>query len=167
MKAGSSPTSTTAPPAGISLIAYDEPPEALLLAVDTGLEQHNHAHAPLADVRPLATFASAAAGQPLLGGASGRTWGRCCELLQLWVSAERRGQGLGSALLQAFEAQARGRGCSTFYLTTLSYQAPAFYQRHGYTVLAEIAGYPQGIVKYLMVKKDGDGDETAGAGGAG
>ena len=39
-----------------------------------------------------------------------------------------------------------------FYLTTLSYQAPAFYRKHGYEVLAEIAGYPNGIIKYLMHK---------------
>lgn len=44
----------------------------------------------------------------------------------------------------------RARGCSTFYLTTLSFQAPDFYRRHGYAVLASIAGYPDGIVKYLM-----------------
>jgi ribosomal protein S18 acetylase RimI-like enzyme len=133
----------------------DTPPEDKLLAVDTGLEQHNHAVAPLNDVSPLAAFATDETGA-VLGGAVGRTWGQCCELLQLWVAPEMRTQGVGSRLLQDFEAHARTRGCSIFYLTTLSYQAPEFYRRHGYGVLAQIAGYPNGIVKFLMHKAEGE-----------
>lgn len=125
------------------------PSDEALLAVDNGLERHNHAAAPLGEVSPLAVFATDPAGT-VVGGAVGRTWGQCCELLQLWVAPEHRSQGVGSRLLQAFEAGARSRGCSTFYLTTLSYQAPEFYRRHGYGVLAQIAGYPDGIVKFLM-----------------
>ena len=39
-----------------------------------------------------------------------------------------------------------------FYLTTLSFQAPDFYRKHGYVSLAEISGYPNGITKHLMHK---------------
>jgi hypothetical protein len=39
-----------------------------------------------------------------------------------------------------------------FYLTTLSFQAPEFYRKHHYVVLAQISGYPNGIAKYLMHK---------------
>lgn len=87
-----------------------------------------------------------------MGGAVGRTWGRCCELLQLWVAAEHRAGGVGSRLMREFEGRARQRGCDVFYLTTLSYQAPEFYRKHGYDVLAQVSGYPQGIVKFLMHK---------------
>jgi ribosomal protein S18 acetylase RimI-like enzyme len=132
-----------------SVDTYDDPPAGLCEAVDQGLEAHAHAAAPLADVRPLAVFAREGAGA-VKGGAVGRTWGGCCELLQLWVAAEERRRGLGTTLLKRFEAQARSRGCTVFYLTTLSYQAPAFYRRHGYRVAAQIAGYPQGIRKFLM-----------------
>lgn len=125
----------------------------MLLAVDTGLEQHNHAVAPLDDVRQLAAFATDETGT-VVGGAVGRTWGECCELLQLWVAPELRSHGVGSRLLRDFEARARTRGCTTFYLTTLSYQAPEFYRRRGYTVLAQIAGYPNGIVKFLMQRAE-------------
>lgn len=137
------------PPPSLDFSTTDTPPEHKLLAVDTGLEQHNHAVAPLTDVRQLAAFAADDSGA-VVGGAVGRTWGQCCELLQLWVSPELRSRGVGSRLLQEFEAHARSRGCSIFYLTTLSFQAPEFYRRHGYTVLAQIAGYPNGIVKFLM-----------------
>jgi ribosomal protein S18 acetylase RimI-like enzyme len=129
----------------------NEPAQAMVLRVDAGLEQHNQAAAPLADVKPLATFATTALGE-VVGGAVGRTWGRCCELLQLWVEPALRARGVGSELLQRFEAHGEARNCNVFYLTTLSFQAPAFYRKHGYQVLTEIDGYPNGIVKYLMHK---------------
>lgn len=141
------------PLAALVFSTTDTPPEDRLLAVDTGLEQHNDAVAPLADVRQLAAFATDEGGT-VVGGAVGRTWGQCCELLQLWVTPELRSGGVGSRLLEEFEARARTRCCNVFYLTTLSYQAPDFYRRHGYAVLAQIAGYPNGIVKYLMHKAD-------------
>jgi ribosomal protein S18 acetylase RimI-like enzyme len=61
---------------------------------------------------------------------------------------------VGSRLLHEFEERARGRGCDVFYLTTLSFQAPDFYRKHGYEVLAQISGYPNGIIKYLMQKTE-------------
>lgn len=131
----------------------DVPPEDSLRVVDAGLEEHNHAVAPLADVAPMAAFAADPSGK-VIGGAIGRTWGRCCELLQLWVMSEHRASGVGSRLLREFEAHARGRGCNVFYLTTLSFQAPDFYRKHGYEVLARISGYPNDIVKYLMHKTE-------------
>jgi len=131
----------------------DTPSEDKLLAVDTGLDQHNYAVAPLTEVSQLAAFATDEVGT-VVGGAVGRTWGQCCELLQLWVAPQHRSHGVGSRLLQEFEAHARTRGCSTFYLTTLSYQAPEFYRKHGYGVLAHIAGYPNGIVKFLMLRAE-------------
>ena len=129
----------------------DTPPEDRLATVDAGLEQHNYAAAPLSDVKRLASFAADPSGK-VVGGAVGRTWGRCCELLQLWVAPEHRADGVGSRLLREFEAHARIRGCNVFYLTTLSFQAPEFYRKHQYVVLAQITGYPNGIVKYLMHK---------------
>ena len=141
------------PASALVFNATDAPPEDKLRVVDAGLERHNHAAAPLDAVRELAAFATDDAGT-VVGGAVGRTWGRCCELLQLWVATEHRSSGVGSRLLREFEARARTRGCSIFYLSTLSFQAPDFYRKHGYTVLARIDGYPDGIVKYLMHKAE-------------
>lgn len=141
-----------APPA-LVYRTWDTPPADSLQAVDAGLEAHNHAVAPLGDVLQLATFASEPCGR-IAGGAVGRTWGRCCELLQLWVDPARQREGIGSRLLADFEAGARARGCDVFYLTTLSFQAPDFYRRRGYDVAARISGYPDGIIKYLMQKAE-------------
>jgi aminoglycoside 6'-N-acetyltransferase len=130
---------------------HDDPPSDAVSAVDAGLDLHNQAAAPLGDVRPLAALARAPGGR-VVGGAVGRTWGQCCELLQLWVDPAYRARGVASRLLHQFETRAALRGCSVYYLTTLSFQAPAFYRKRGYTAHAEISGYPEDIVKYLMVK---------------
>jgi ribosomal protein S18 acetylase RimI-like enzyme len=132
---------------------YDDAPDFVLEAIDGGLEEYNLSVAPLAGVKALtvALFDD----DRVVGGAVGRTWGKCCELLQLWVATGHRNAGHGSALLQEFERRGAERGCNVFYLTTLSYQAPGFYAKHGYCVLAKIDGYPDGIAKYLMQRREG------------
>ncbi|MGE0358825.1 MAG: GNAT family N-acetyltransferase [Burkholderiales bacterium] len=139
----------------LAYATHDEPPPEMALEVDRGLDAHNVSAAPLDGVRPLAVFATGASGR-IVGGAVGRTWGECCELLQLWVDDGFRRSGVGSELMRRFEARGRERECSVFYLTTLSFQAPGFYERHGYGTLAVISGYPDGIRKFLMQKIVGE-----------
>ena len=88
----------------------------------------------------------------VIAGLSGHTWGGCCEISHLWVSANHRGQGLGGALLQAAEAQAVRRGCSQVVLTTHSFQAPEFYARLGYDKKYAIEGRPRGHSNIVFVK---------------
>lgn len=136
---------------------HDTLPREAADIVDQGLGDANEAAAPaLADVRTLAAFAYADDGT-VIGGAVGRTWGECCELQQLWVRPERRGGGLGSALMRRFEAGAAARGCRTYYLETWSFQARPFYERFGYTVAHELGGFAPGMVKYLMLRRGAPG----------
>ena len=137
--------------APLTFSSFDEPPESSVLVVDQGLDEYNISVAPVGGVSRLASFAMDASGRTV-GGAVGRTWGRCCELLELWVEPAHRSAGVGSRLLREFEAHAARRGCDTYYLTTLSFQAPGFYRKHGYASIAEIPNHPNGIVKYLMQK---------------
>ena len=91
----------------------DAPTAASLRTVDNGLDSYNHSAAPVADVKPLASFATDGAGR-VVGGAVGRTWGECCELQQLWVDPANRAAGVGSRLMQRFERSAAQRGCRIF-----------------------------------------------------
>ena len=68
----------------------------------------------------------------LVAGASGWTWGRAAGIGMTWVHHAYRQQGLGSALLTAFEDEARRRGCTHVFVTSFTFQAPDFYQRNGY-----------------------------------
>lgn len=81
-------------------------------------------------------------GDRLIAGLSGWTWGQAAGIAMTWVSDEHRGDGLGSELLSAFEAEARVRGCTHVFVTSFTFQAPAFYQRHGYEELFRWEGVP-------------------------
>ena len=133
------------------LSVHDDCPAHEAGVVDQGIGDHNDAAAPLHQVRPLSAFVKAADGS-VIGGAVGRTWGRCCELQQLWVHEAWRRRGLGSRLLRAFEARAAQRGCTTFYLETWSFQAPGLYQALGYVVQHTLTGYGPGLARHVMVK---------------
>ena len=119
--------------------------------VDAGLDAFNHDNAPLQDVAHVTCVARDDAGETI-GGALGRTWGECAELMQLWVAPAWRRQGVGTGLVRRFEEHAKARGCRTCYLTTFSFQAPWLYRALGYEVAFEVRGFPQGIVRYEMVR---------------
>jgi ribosomal protein S18 acetylase RimI-like enzyme len=136
----------------LSVSVHDDVPQDDGRLVDEGLDAHNEAAAPLHEVQPLSAFARSPDGQ-VVGGAIGRTWGRCCELQQLWVHPGARRQGIGARLVKAFEQAAQARGCHTFYLETFSFQAPSLYRSLGYEVKLELKGFSEGVVKYVMVRE--------------
>ncbi|HCT07991.1 MAG TPA: GNAT family N-acetyltransferase, partial [Pseudomonas sp.] len=55
-------------------------------------------------------------------------------------------------LLQAFEDEARRRGCRHAVLYTLSFQAPGFYEKHGWVRFGEIPCEPQGSCRVFLSK---------------
>ena len=63
-----------------------------------------------------------------------------------------RGHGYEHQLLVQIEEAARQRGAKHVYLDTFSFQAPAFYERHGYRVFGELAEFPHGHRRYFMTK---------------
>ena len=63
-----------------------------------------------------------------------------------------RGSGLGSQLLQAFEDEARRRGCRNAVLYTLSFQAPGFYEKHGWVTFGEVPCEPEGSSRVFLSK---------------
>ena len=71
----------------------------------------------------------------------------------LWVAEPYRRKGEGSRLLAGAEAEARAAKCRGVYLDTFSFQAPAFYAKHGYAEFGRIENYPGGFDRIWLVKR--------------
>jgi len=89
----------------------------------------------------------------IVGGLYGATMWGWLMIDGLWVDGRLRGHGYGSRLLARAEALAFGRGCKGAWLGTFDFQAREFYERHGYTVFAELADFPAGHTHFHL-KKD-------------
>lgn len=72
---------------------------------------------------------------------------------KFWVDDGLRGQGIGSALLAAAEAEARSRGAVGVHLYTSSFQAPGFYRRHGFREIGRLEGRPAGHDRFWFAKR--------------
>lgn len=120
--------------------------------LDERLHAFNVAATGLSEAIPIHAQVRDAAGA-VLGAISGFTWGGCCEVALLWVHEEHRGQRIGTALLEAVEAEAARRGCAQVTLSTHSFQAPGFYSKLRYQQVASIVDYPLGHAKIHYVKR--------------
>ena len=86
----------------------------------------------------------------LVGAIAGFTWAGFCELRQFWIAERFRRAGHGSALLNGAIEEARARNCSHIYLATYSFQAPDFYKRFGFEVMAVIENRPPCYSDFIM-----------------
>ena len=88
----------------------------------------------------------------IIGGLLGGTYWGWMYIDILWVREDHRRQGIGSRLLTEAEKEAIRRGCHHVHVDTMSWQAPMFYQKHGYEVIGVLPDIPRGNQKYLLMK---------------
>ncbi len=89
----------------------------------------------------------------VVGGLVGATYWDWLHIDLMWVKEELRGRGYGYQLLMLAEEEARQRGAKNAYLDTFSFQAPSFYQQHGYQVFGELHNFPPGHQRYFLTKQ--------------
>ena len=90
----------------------------------------------------------------LVAGLSGWTWGTCAGISLVWVREDRRTQGAGARLLAAAERVARERGCHQIVVSSFTFQAPGFYERHGFVETGRTEGLPiEGAADVHLAKR--------------
>ena len=125
--------------------------EAVFAAVRQGIRGADPQDVGERDWQPL-NLALRARDGSLFGGLYGATMWQWLLIDGLWIAEELRGRGLGRRLLLAAEASAVERGCRGAWLGTFDFQARGFYERLGYTVFAELPGFPPGHTHYHLRK---------------
>lgn len=104
------------------------------------LDAHNVAASGIDDQREFTV--KVADGEGLVAGLSGWTWGTAAGIALVWVREDQRRSGLGGRLLDAAEQVARERGCRRLTVSSFTFQAPGFYERHGFVEFARTEGLP-------------------------
>lgn len=149
------------PPAAESALPVTENPSADDIAfLDDAIHAFNVAETGIDDGRLLAILLRDQDGA-LYAGLHGHTWGGCCDIKVLWIAPGYRGIGLGSRLLRAAEREAARRGCAQVVLSSHSFQAPGFYEKHGYRRLAAVDSYPAGHANIVLIKRLSGGGQGA------
>jgi len=128
-----------------------EPSQSDVHTVVTGLMAYNEAHVGNLGHQPL-LFLLRAADHAIVGGLLGEIYWGWLHIEILWIVEDLRHQGHGKTLLAAAEQEAIRRGCHHAYLDTLSFQAPSFYEKHGYTLFGELQDMPIGHKRYFLQK---------------
>lgn len=120
----------------------DNPDGADTAAIHKGLAAYNSHSAPY-DRRDLCIFVRDEDGT-VIGGLTGYTQWKWLYVDCLWLGDALRGSGVGTRLLTGAEDEARARGCTHVRLYTYDFQAPGFYEGHGYERWAVLEDYPPG-----------------------
>ncbi len=84
----------------------------------------------------------------------GKFFGGWCGVTDLVVAPLARGSGVGRHLMRVVEEEAQNRKCVGMYLTTLSFQAPEFYIKLGYTCFAQLDEFAGSGNKRYYFKKE-------------
>ena len=89
----------------------------------------------------------------LIAGLTGETFGNWLEIEYLYVSEDLRRQEIGSKILKMAENESRNRGCKYSFVDTFNFQAPKFYEKHGYKEVFTLKKYPYTGERYYYTKE--------------
>ena len=105
------------------------------------IRSYNRSKREAAESEPLNLYVEDEHGE-IMAGLVAETFGNWLEIEYLFVKEDLRGQGIGSQLLQQAESEAKKRNCRFAFVNTYQFQAPAFYQKHGYQEVFTLKDYP-------------------------
>jgi GNAT superfamily N-acetyltransferase len=135
------------------LTLTDAPGDRAQAVIRGGLADYNFDQAGYRDARPLAVLVSDPDTQEVIGGLLGRTSMGLLFVDLFFLPEGLRKHGTGGRVIRAAEEEAMRRGCTRAVLLTVTFQAPGFYEQHGYQVLGRIECEPPGYTRICMTKK--------------
>ena len=93
------------------------------------------------------------AAETVVGGIVGKVaTAHTAFIKHLWIAEAHQHQRGGSHLLQAFEKIAQTQGCHQVDVETFDFQAPRFYEKHGYHLACKPLHSPLGYQIYRYTK---------------
>ena len=134
------------------IVNVGNPGDAEWSAIGPGIHEYNTQHAGETNHQGLC-FVLHTPDEEIVGGVIGSTYWDWLYIDLLWLKEELRGHGYGHRLLTAAEEEARQRGAKNAYLDTFSFQAPDFYQQHGYRVFGTLEDFPTGHQRFFLTKE--------------
>lgn len=137
---------------GYALTLTDAPDAQAAMVIEDGLTAFNLEKAGYVDSTPLAVLIHDPNTAEVIGGLLGKTTLGVFFVDLVFLPAMLRGQGAGSDMMRAAEAEARRRGCTRVVLFTIWFQAPGFYARHGYQEVGRIECELPGHTRICMTK---------------
>jgi len=89
-----------------------------------------------------------------IAGAYGKRIFTIININFLWVSESHRSQGLGKALIQQIEIEAKSNGIENICVETYTFQAVGFYSKLGFQEVGRYTDYPKRGIDKVMLKKN-------------
>ena len=135
------------------LFLTDDPDAEARRLIDDRLGDYNAGHAGTWDPRPLAVLVRERSSGQVVGGMLARTSLGLLFIDLVYLPEELRGRQLGTRMLRMAEEEAARRGCRGAVLYTINFQAPGFYERHGWREFGRIPCDPPGTSRVFMTKE--------------
>ena len=89
----------------------------------------------------------------LVAGLLGEMFWTFLYVSHLWVKDGYQRRGYGTALLDRAETMARARPCHVSFLSTMEFQAQAFYEKRGYKPFGKLPGAPPPYGRTWLAKQ--------------
>jgi ribosomal protein S18 acetylase RimI-like enzyme len=126
--------------------------EAVAVQIATALQNWNEQQVGPRNTEHFALTVRAEDGELVAGLVAEMFW-TVLYVSNLWVKDNYRRRGYGTALLQRAEAIARARPCHVGFLSTMTFQAPAFYEKCGYEAFGQLPHVPEPFGRIWLAKR--------------
>ncbi|MBU1283855.1 GNAT family N-acetyltransferase [Pseudomonas sp.] len=129
------------------------PGEAHRSAILKPLREHNRSQAGDPKPETIALLVRDEHTDEVIGGLYGEIFYRWLFIELLAIPEHTRGQGIGARLMNMAEDLARAKDCVGIWLDTFDFQAPAFYEKHGFSAFGQLDNFPPEHQRFFFQKK--------------